>query len=394
MTGGRPVRLLWLFDSLGAGGAESLTIPFVRSVDHSKFHLTVASLSGAHGVNAERLRAEGIAVIDLGARNLRDVRAFRRLLRLLRDEEIDLIHSHLTYSSIWSALATRLTGVRSVSSLHVAPSATRALQNSARHHIAVELRDRLMIAALNRWATGVIAVSAALRDEYVGRRLDARKTRVVHNGIELERFSRPYAEARARLVAELGIAHDARVAVTVSVLRPAKGIEVLLEAARSVPDATFLIIGDGPLRDEWTAMAERLGVASRVVWAGYRTDVDALLAGCELFVHPTLDDAFPTVLLEAMAAGLPVIASDVGGISEIVDDDLTGILLPAGEAAALAEALRSLLADPVTRSRMGDEARARTSRFSTRSWMERLTAVYSELPTKTRRHGAEITVHT
>jgi glycosyltransferase involved in cell wall biosynthesis len=167
---------------------------------------------------------------------------------------------------------------------------------------------------------------------------------------------------------------------TVSVLREAKGIEVLLEAARTVPNAYFLIIGDGPKAEEWRQAAESNGVASRIRWAGYRTDVDALLAGCDLLAHPTLSDAFPTVLLEAMAAGLPIVASNVGGIPEIVEPQVTGLLVPAGDANALAAAVDAMLSDRARAREMGRRARELAlERFSTAAWMERLSAVYADV---------------
>jgi glycosyltransferase involved in cell wall biosynthesis len=384
VTATRPVRLLWLVDSLGAGGAEALAVPFARSVDPSAFKLSVASMIGASGVNADRLRAEGISVTDLGARNLRDRSAFRRLLALLRAEEIDLVHAHLTYSTIWSALASRLTGVASIASLHVAPSATRALRDTVRHRFSVELRDRLMIAMMNRWTTRVIPVSAALGAEYASRGLRKGKTVVVHNGVQLERFRRPREESRETLQREFALDGDLPIVATVSVLRPKKGIEVLLEAVRSVPHARFLIIGDGPKRAEWETLAGSLGVASRVRWAGFRNDVDALLAGCDLFVHPTLDDALPTVLLEAMAAGLPVVASSVGGIPEIVTPGVTGELVPAGDANALARAIHTLLGNEPLLRRMRKDATVQADRFSTAAWMDRLTVVYREALNQTR----------
>jgi glycosyltransferase involved in cell wall biosynthesis len=373
-----PTRLLWLVDSLGAGGAEALVVTFAEGVDRTKHQLFVACLSGANGVNAQRLIERGVPVIDLRARNLRDVAAFRRLLAVIREHRIELIHAHLTYSSIWSAIASRLTKVPAIASLHVSPNATRTLQDSALHRVATDLRDRLMRAILNRWSRIVVMVSGALRDDYLARGLAPQKVRVVHNGIELDRFRRPRAESRARLERELGIPGGAPIIATVAVLRPKKGIEVLLEAARSVRKAYFVIIGDGPLRAEWTKLAETLGVADRVRWAGFRSDVDALLAGCDLFVHPSLDDAFPTVLLEAMAAGLPIVASRVGGIPEIVNPGVTGELVPPGDPAALAAAINALLGSDDTMRLMRTAAESNASRFSTAAWIDRLSAVYRE----------------
>jgi glycosyltransferase involved in cell wall biosynthesis len=373
-----PTRLLWLVDSLGAGGAEALVVNFARGLDPARHHLQVACLSGADGVNAQRLEAQGVAVLDLRARNLRDLAAFRRLLALIREQHIELIHAHLTYAAIWSAIASRLTGVPAVASLHVSPNATRTLEDSVRHRVGTDVRDRVMRAILNRWSRAVVMVSAALRDEYLARGLRAQKMRVVHNGIDVHRFRRPRGEARAHVQREFGIPSGAAILATVAVLRPGKGVEVLLDAIRDVRGATFLIIGDGPKREEWSALAQSLGVADRIRWAGYRKDVDALLAGCDLFVHPSVDDAFPTVLLEALAAGLPIVASRVGGIPEIVTPGITGELVPAGDAGALARTINAVLENEDTMRLMREATQVASSRFSTAAWIERLAAVYRE----------------
>ncbi|HEX6158712.1 MAG TPA: glycosyltransferase, partial [Thermoanaerobaculia bacterium] len=368
-------------DSLTVGGAESLIIPFARRLDRSRYALTVCCLSTVAGNAIEpELRKEGVNVVNLGARNLRDRAAFRRLVALVRDEKIELVHAHLPYASIWSAVLSRNTGVPSIASLHVAPSATRELFDSTRHRVMTEVRDRLMRFVTNRWSSRIVSVSDALRKIYLQRGgLDPAKLRVVHNGIELDRFRRDRVASRALLDRELDLPPYAKIVVTVAVLRPKKGIEVLLDAATRVPDAFFLIVGDGPKREEWTRLASTLGVADRIRWAGYRRDVDALLAGCDLFVHPSLDDAFPTVLLEAMAAGLPVVATRVGGIPEIVSD-FTGRLVAPNDAAELAGAIGNLLGDDVARKRMSVAAeKTATEKFSTEAWIGRLDAVYREV---------------
>jgi glycosyltransferase involved in cell wall biosynthesis len=354
------------------GGAESLVLPFAKHLDRERFQLFVCSHGtiASNAMEAE-LRDAGIAVTNLGARNLRDVAAFRRLLKFVRDEQIDLIHAHLTYSAVWSALVSRVTGIPSVASLHVAPSATREQKKTAMHRFLTDARDRLMRFVLNRWSRAVIMVSDALRKTYLAAGgLREEKLRVVHNGIELERFRRDRAETRARLLRDFDLPHDARIAITVAVLRPGKGVEVLLDAARLLPELYFVVVGDGSKREEW-----QNGSPANVRWAGYRRDVDALLAGGDVFVHPSLDDAFPTVLLEALAAGLPIVASRVGGIPEIVEDSVTGRLVPAGDAQQLANAIRATLAQPSTR----DAALAASQRFSTEAWIERLTKVYAEV---------------
>jgi glycosyltransferase involved in cell wall biosynthesis len=360
------------------GGAESLVVPFIRGYDRERYELFVCCLASIGGnVVESEVRAEGVPFLNVGAKNLRDVRAFRKLLRFVREQRIELIHAHLTYAATWAALLSRITGVRSIASLHVAPP---------RASRAAVARDYLMRFALDRWSSAVIAVSGALREQYLRlRSVNPAKYRAVHNGIQLSRFSGSRDESRAFVEREFGIPSDARIAVTVSVLREGKGVEMLLAAAdavvQQVPDAYLLIVGDGAKRDEWTALSRTLGAAAdRVVWAGYRRDVHAILAGCDLLVHPSLDDAFPTVLLEAMAAGLAVVASRVGGIPEIVMDDITGKLVPPANPEALTRAIVALLRDSAMTSRMGNAARSvARERFSTEAWIARLDRVYEEL---------------
>jgi glycosyltransferase involved in cell wall biosynthesis len=379
---GRPIRLLWLIDSLTVGGAEALVVPFARKLDKQRFQLTVCALSTISGNPIEqRLQADGTRVITLGASDLRDRKAFRRLKELVTAEGIDLIHAHLTYSAIWSAFLSRATKIPSVVSLHVAPEATRALQTTWRQKLLTSVRDRLMRFVTRRWSSRVIMVSEALREIYAGGGGMARSSiRVVRNGIELERFKRDRDETRSRLSRDFEIPTGTPIVIAVSVLREGKGIEVLIEAAQRVQGAIFLIVGDGPKADEWRELTKEYGVTDRIRWAGYRTDVDNFLAGCDVFAHPSLSDAFPTVLLEAMAAGLPVVASDVGGIPEIVEPGETGVLVPAGDASRLAAAIQDLLSDRRRARDMGDRGRlVAEQKFSTEAWIDRLVAVYAEV---------------
>jgi glycosyltransferase involved in cell wall biosynthesis len=343
------------------GGAESLVMPFARGIDRDRYELFVCCLTTIGGnVNARELD-----VVNLGARNLRDFGAFRRLLRFIRDNGIDLIHAHLGYAGTWAALASRLTGVPSVATLHVAPP------TSGRARV----RDRLMRFVLRRWSSRVIAVSDALRRQYGDDRFA-----VAHNGIDVDRFAGSREESRELIARELGIPRDAKIVATVSVLREGKGVEVLLRAFEHVDDAYLLIIGDGPKRETWRALAKN----DRIRWAGFRRDVYALLPGCDLFVLASFDDAFPTVLLEAMAAGLPLVASRVGGIPEITDE----VLVPPGDAEALAAAIRELLADDERRRAMGETARTRArERFSTAAWIARLEEIYRNVGRASARAG-------
>lgn len=377
---GGAIRLLWLIDSLTAGGAEALTVPFARAAAAGAgVELEVVYLKSLGGNPFEaELRAAGVPVTGLGARNLRDLRAFRRLLRLLRERRVDLVHAHLAYATIWALLAGRLLRRPVVATLHVRPPRAPAWSREG-------IRRRLLVALANRWAARVVAVSEAVRRAWVEEAgLAPARAVVVHNGVDLDvAADRGGAEAARR---DLGVPAGAPLVLTVSVLRPGKGIEVLLDALPAVlarqPGARFAVVGDGPARSELERRGAAAGarVAAALSWTGFRHDVPALLAAADLLVLPSLDDAFPTVLLEAMAAGLPVVATRAGGIPEIVEEGVTGILVPPGDPAPLADAVATLLADPDRRRRLGAAGRRRAEeRFSTAAWLGRLERLYGEV---------------
>ncbi len=373
----RPLRVLWLIDSLTAGGAEALLPPLARRLERGRVELHACALRTLGGNPFEsELAAAGVPVVNLEIRNLRDRAAFRDLQRLLREERAELVHAHLTYASIWGALAARRAGLPLVATLHTLPC-TGAPWSRDR------LRERLMCRLLRRPGVHVLAVSQALRRAYdTAGRLPAARVEVLHNGIDASAFA---GGDRQVARAELGLAPGAFAVSSVAVLRHGKGIEVLLEAAARLrgarPDLHLVIAGDGPLRATLERRAAELGLAERVRWLGFRRDVQRVLAASDAFVLPSRFEAFPTALLEAMAAGLPVIASAVGGVPEILGEPPCGIALPPGSAEALADALASLLDEPAAqRGARGAAACARLeAEFTVETWAERLAGLYERL---------------
>jgi glycosyltransferase involved in cell wall biosynthesis len=371
------LRVLWLIDSLTVGGAEALVVEFAstRQPGDAEFHVCCLSSIAGNAREAD-VRAAGVPFTNLGARSLRDLRAFRRLLALLRAERPQLVHAHLRYASIWGAVAARLAGIPLVATLHMVP-------DGAPWWSADGARERLTCLLLDRWSAGVIAVSAAVSAAYArSGRIRAGKLWVVHNGVDCNRIAAA-SSSGPEVRREIGVGATARVVATASVLRPGKGVEVLLAAAPRVrvaaPDAVFLIAGDGPERRALEDRAAALGASGMVRFLGQRRDVPRILAASDLFVLASHFDAFPTVLLEAMAAGLPVVATDVGGIPEIVEVPSTGCLVPPADPGALAASITALLQAPERRREMGARARARgREHFSTEAWCRRLARVYAE----------------
>lgn len=367
------MRVLWLIDSLNLGGAEALVPAFARAV-HGRADLHVAFLKSLGGNPFEAvLRDLGVPLTHLRSRNLRDVGAFRRLVRLVREGRFDVVHAHLTYAATWGALVSRITGVPCVATLHTGPVEGPAWS-------AHSVRERLLAFTLNRWCAAVVLVSEAARAQHAQRgRLAGHNVCVIHNGVDVDAFARGQ---RARVRAELGLAEGQPTLLCVSALRKGKGLEVVLRAtallAARWPELRLLIAGEGALRERLREQARDLGIESRVLWLGLRRDVADLLAAADVFVLASREDAFPTVLLEAMAAGRPVAATRVGGIPEIVEDGETGLLVGPGDPEALADAVDTVLRDPALAVALGQAGRGRArARFSTALWMQRLLGLYA-----------------
>jgi glycosyltransferase involved in cell wall biosynthesis len=229
-------------------------------------------------------------------------------------------------------------------------------------------RNRSLQTASYRLAHRVVANSAAARSRLVDEGVASSAIAVIPNGIDLRRFSPPPSRPRGRRV------------VMVANLRPGKGHEILLEAAaavlRNVPDARFTIAGDGPRKVELQRMARELGVDGAVTFLGHRPDVPALLREHDVFAFPSFMEAAPNAVMEAMAAGLPVVTTRVGGIPEVVHHEKSGLLTDAGDAAGLALALRRVLTDDALAGQM---AAAGRELIETRYSFERMTREFEGL---------------
>ena len=288
--------------------------------------------------------------------------------RHLAQAGAQLVHTQLGYADLLGGPAARSLGLPTVATIHAhAPPA------GARERV----KARLMTAARNASAARVIAVSESARAACVAAGAAPARVVVVHNGI----VGRAEPGAGRRVRAELGLGPGDLVVAMVSSLRPEKGHDVAIEAVRAslarFPSLRLVVVGDGPLRPWIERAAAALG--DRVVLAGYRPDVPAVLDAADVLIQPSRADAFPTAVLEAMAASVPVLATDVGGVAEIVRRGVTGALVadPPSPAAFVA-ALAPLLDDPALRHRLGAAGRARfDAEFTAARWARRLRDVYA-----------------
>ncbi len=366
-------RLLFVIDNLRPGGAQKALIATVRALRQTQATAAVWRLGGTSEIEAE-FDALGVPVFG-GGKGLGAVLCGPpALLRYLKRGRIDLVQTLLFHSDVAGRAISRLARTRE------GQRRRPAIVSSVR---ASNVRNR-------RWQFALARLTAPLADAFTAvseRSLDfaarhegvdkARAT-VIPNGIDLAHWRDlpERAEARRRL----GLDPDAFVVGTVGRLHEQKGHRYLLAAAKRVlaerPDTVFVIAGYGPLRDHLERMAKELGVAQQVQFLGFRRDVPTILAATDVFALPSLWEGMSNAILEAMAAARPVIATEVDGNVEQVVDGETGLLVPAADVEALAEALLRLAADPAAARAMGAAGRRRVETTFT---IDRMTDAYLDI---------------
>jgi len=318
------------------------------------------------------LRRFGVEVTDLGLTTRWDPRAIRRAATVLRRLAPDIVHTHLKHADLVGALIAPWRSAPMVSTLHRIEVEVSAGERAKRWAGAQ---------ARMRAAARTIAVSEAQRQWYLANfPVSPDEVVTVRNGVRTP----PILDqaAREQLRASFGVPPRAVLAAMVGLMRPDKGHRTLVDAVARLEassDVWFLLVGDGPVKSELEDMVAALGPRGRrVIFAGYRTDVDALIQTADLMVHPSLDDALPTALIHGLANGRPAVASAVGGIPEIVTRD-TGVLVPPRDPAALAAAMAELAGDEARRRQLGECATQRFySEFHVEPWARRLRTVYEE----------------
>jgi glycosyltransferase involved in cell wall biosynthesis len=309
-----------------------------------------------------------------------DLLALARVVRLIAELRPDVVHAH---SSKAGAVARCARLVRPRTPVLYTPHGYAFAGYFSRKSERGVYRE--IERGLATLTTRVVCVCEA--EARLARKIGpADRVRVVHNGIELV----PDGAVDGR-IAEL--ARQGPVLCALTQLRPGKGLETLIQSLPDVldrhPRLQVAIGGEGPDRERLHAAARAAGVAAAVHFLGPTADPASILRGADVFVHPSWAEAFPYVVLEAMSMGLPVLASDVGGISEALVDGESGLLVPSGDDRALRDALLHMLGDTAVRSRMGAAAKRRVqARFTRTAMIDRLVAVYDEVLSRRRRRAA------
>lgn len=366
----KKTRVLMMIGTLDVGGTEMMVKSLATGLDRRRFYVTVMCLARGGRV-AEMLKRDGIRVDVLGISSKMDVTSVYRLTRFLKQRRFDIVHSFLFYSNVLARISGRLANTPAIVSGERSTSEWKSP--------LYRLIDRLT----SVYSTVIVANSNAVRDSLVEDvRIKPDKIRVVYNGIDLRRFDDTADDQKVR--EQLSLSEEKVTVVTVTRLHPEKNPSDFIRAASIVKrkhgNVQFLVVGDGRLMGELKSMSSELGISDDVIFAGEREDVPGLLKASDIFVLTSLWEGLPVSVLEAMASSLPVVATDVGGTREVIDNGVTGILVPRENPEELAAAIGTLIENPERRKQMGFRGRERVEEYFTlKGMIENIEGLYEHL---------------
>jgi len=356
-------NVLHIIARLPSGGVENMLYKVVTNYHRERFRPVVCCIEEG-GEVAEKLKEAGVKVYILyRKKNTFDWKVIRDIYRIIKKEDIHILRTHQFHANLYGRTAGILAGVKimipSFHSLYRSPGRPKLIRCLLNH-------------LLSRFSYKLVAVSDTIaRDIMMFDRVSARKIEVINNGVPLERFdiniSKEEARKRENLPASTVIVG------TVGRLHKAKGHRFLIEGISHLNGVLLTIAGDGSLRAELEREAERLGVSCRFMGAMDPDGVPLFLRAIDIFCFPSLWEGFPSALVEAMAAGLPVVASDIPSHREVLAD--AGLLVPPGNPEKLCQALKRLIDEPSLRELLGMKAKERAKLFS----IERTVASYESL---------------
>lgn len=372
-------KVLFVSVHLNYGGAEVGLLTTLKNIDRDRFDCTVVSIE-KKGVIGEAIERLGFKVIYLDARaRLFNIGLVMKMIGVLRKEKPDILHTSLFYANFFGRAAALFRRPA------VILTEERSMYTEKRfYHVAI---DRALSAITDKI---VVCSDSVLRFTVNQEGIAGDKFRLMYNAVDTERFN--VSETRDALRDGYGFSKEDFIIGSVGTLIPKKGHRFLIEALSGLineaPRIKLLMIGAGESAAELTGFAKARGVNERVVFLGSREDVPQLMKSMDVFVLPSLQEGFPRTIVEAMYSGLPVIASDISGVPEIISDGENGLLVPPGDVSALAGRISALYRDPDLRKRLGENARKRVENGCLpRDYVPRLEGLYSEL-LKGNKHNA------
>lgn len=361
-------KILYLNHCMAMGGIENMIVDFTRLLPADEFEPHVAVFEGGGSLEAA-LKERHVPVHWLDKHEGIDLGLVFRLRRLLQNQGFQVVHSNNYSAWLYACVASR--GLRRLTHVHTEHSGV----DSFRRRYTAERW-------LSRFTTHVVAVSKHVHDVMIDEiGISPQRVRLIYNGVDTMRFC-PSPQGRESMRRNLQIPPDVVVIGIVARLARIKNHEILIRAYAKLHAAPgkktrLVIVGDGPERAGLEEMSRQFGISADVLFLGERRDTPELLNAFDIYILPSLSEGMNLTLLEAMGAGLPVVASRVGGNVEIVEDGNTGYLFPSGNVDALSELFGRLVSEPERRARMGQSGRERVLRqFDQRAMMQHYLSLY------------------
>jgi glycosyltransferase involved in cell wall biosynthesis len=372
------LRVVMLLDKVRRpGGAERAAVAIATHLPRDRFEVVMVTTRPSFGSFLDGVTADGLRHVAIERRRRLDPAAFRRLVRLLRDEEVDVLHSHMFGSNLWGSLFGRLAGVPAV----IAHEHTWSYEGQP-------LRRFLDGHVIGRLADAFVAVSERDRERMIAlERVPAEKIVLLPNPY----VPRPRGDG-VDLRRQLDLRPGTPMVTTVAVLRPQKALEVLLDAfarlSERMPEARLVIAGDGPSRESLEGHARAVGLDGRVHFLGYRDDVGGLLDAADVAALSSDYEGWPLFAMECMAHRTPLVTTDVGNVGALLGEDEGVVVVPRRDPAALAGALEALLRDPARREAQAAAAAQRLPTFEVDSVAREFGDLYERLVARGARQQA------
>lgn len=359
------IKVLHVLTDTNIGGAGRYLFNLLSYQDNNRFQVIVACPGG--GELEKQLKNKGINVFTLeGGENSTNLGHIKKLRQIISREKVDIVHTH---ASLAGRIAGKISGCKVVMTRHgLGSNENGPVKRLITRMISKHFTDR------------IIAISRAVKIGLIDSGVPADMITTIYNGIDLSRF----AKVKGTLRRELNLAPDIPIVGIVARLVPEKGYEYAINAFYQVlkvfPSVRLIIIGEGPLEESLKDMCKRLGIKDHVIFMGYRQDVESLEADFDVFVLPSISEGLGLALLEAMALGKPAVATETGGIPEVIKHKVNGFLVPPGNDKYLAEGIIEALSDKEQAKMLGLAAQKTVFRkFSSTAMIENTEKVYMEI---------------
>jgi glycosyltransferase involved in cell wall biosynthesis len=373
-------NILYVIENIEFGGGERVFSQIIRGLDKERFGVFVASNPG--GIFEKKLTEVGIKINPVRMTNRYNLGIISRLKKIMKTKDVRIVHSQGGRADFFARIAARISNV---------PIIISSMAMLVEGYDVSTLRKSLYVLIdrwTERWVNKFIVLSEAMRRSLIERhKIPPENIVKIYNGIEIEEYNPDLKELKNKKLEvrrELGLKNDVSVIGAIGRLVWQKGFEYLIRAAPEVlkkcPEARFLIVGEGPLKNKLILTSEKLNVADRIIFTGLRSDIKEILASIDVLAMPSLLEGLPMVLLEAMAMAKPIVATRIDGITEVLENNKTGLLVPAKNSNALAEALVGILDDKAKANFFGQNAReAAKEKFSVKKMVEQIELAYEKL---------------